>query len=75
MISEASRLLISQENAYDTLYRLENNQIVSMEPLTDKSFRKRVQFDLNTLNDGVIGHTRVIHLPGDRLFVIGGALD
>jgi len=49
---------------------MNGSQVQSFEPQTDKSFKRTVEFDI-----GAWYHARVINLPGDRVFVIGGSPD
>lgn len=50
-------------------------KILSYVPLSNKSFQQAEEYDLSDLNESKLFLSRVISLPSDRLFVIGGATD
>ena len=72
---QATRIIINQDNCYDTLYRKEGDVIVSLSPMSDSTFKREVEFNLNNLIEGFKHNCQIIHLPENRLFVIGGASD
>jgi len=57
---------------YDKLYNLNGSKIMGYEPQTDKSFKQTEELDLNLFGTGLF-QSKIINLPGDRLFVLGGA--
>ena len=66
---------LGESNAYKNLYRSKSNTIQGYEMMSDKSFKVCCENDMAIEGAAPTFLQRVISLPNDRVFMVGGSSD
>jgi len=71
----AKPMEIVGNNVYQKFYKHKSNKVYSYAPNEDKSFKVTEEYDLNNGDQSSYFLHRIISLPNDKIFIIGGASD
>jgi len=75
MIAESAVNLDCPDSKFKKFYKHKAHRVWSLTPMSNRSFKMEEECNLLHMDPNPVYLQRLISLPGDRIFLVGGAQD